>query len=84
MPYSIPAEDMRDSGFVTYQKVWLPCIGPKTFIEEYALPLQNNKMPALRALAAWLGVKTGRSPTKAALAAAIQEELVFPDSAGAP
>jgi len=81
MPYSIPAEDMREGGFVIYLKMWLPCVGPKTFIEEYTLPLQNNKMPALRSLAAWLGVKTGRSPKKAALAAAIQEELVFPDIA---
>lgn len=78
MPYSIPAEDMREGGFVVRQQVWLPVFGPKTFIETYSLPLETNKMPALWDLAAWLGVKTGRSPKKAALVATIQKELTFP------
>ena len=78
MPYSIPAEDMREGGFVVRQQMWLPVVGPKTFLVTYSLPLENNKMPALWELAAWLGVKTKRTPKKAVLVAAIQKELTVP------
>jgi hypothetical protein len=78
MIYTVLAEDMGEGTFGVRQTLWFPGVGPKTLIKRYALPLETNKMPALRDLAAWLGVSAGRSPKKAALAAAIQKELVFP------
>ena len=78
MSYTVLAEDMSEDQFGVRQTMWFPAVGPKTLIKRYALPLEANKMPALRDLAAWLGVSAGRSPKKAALAAAIQKELIFP------
>lgn len=78
MIYTVLAEDLGEGDFGVRMPMWLPGIGPKTFIKRYALPLEANKMPALWELANWLGVTMGRSPKKGALVAAIQKELVIP------
>ena len=78
MKYTVLAEDMGEGTFGVRQPMWLPSVGPRTFIKRYALPLEANKMPVLWELARWLGVGAGRSPKKAALVEAIQKELIFP------